>query len=104
MTNYPVELDPSEDAQVLMMGWGWDDVETGYGDDPADVSEWGAPDDDRVCMDCSQPMSGPDDDMVEVLTITTVAGVVMHWHPKCWLNPTNEVTLTHHDKAGWMKL
>ena len=95
--------DFSEDFQVLLMAFDWDGMEAEWSGNSADVNEREASDDLRVCMGCSQAVSGPDEDTGEVLTLT-VADVKMHWHPRCWLNSTNEETLLLQDKVGWMKL
>ena len=99
------EVEPSDDAMALAAGLSWDEMVVELGDqnevevdgpDPLD-EEW----EGKTCIACKLPMNNPDSDLVESLTIETTAGRVLHWHPSCWMNPTDDTTREFREKAGF---
>ena len=102
------EVEPSDEAMAVAAGFSWDEVHSEMADPFTDgeASDGTDPEEEWRgvnCADCEQPMIFPDKDVVESLTLETVAGKVLHWHPACWLNPTSDVTHEFRQKAARMR-
>ena len=102
MSDYPTEIELSEDAQVIVFGFGSKLVEEKVDSEALAPlkDEW----DGIYCFDCEQPMANLDLETVESLSINVGDGRKFHWHPLCWLNPTKADTDEFHKIAGWMQL
>lgn len=103
------EAEPSNEAMEVAAEFSWDeahieladaftDDEAQDGPDPVE-EEWRGVN----CADCGQPMISPDRDVVESLTLETVGGKILHWHPACWLIPTSDTTHEFRQKAARMR-